>query len=384
MSKIILKLGFTLSICVVLVIISSMSLDSNSNKKGNNIWTQDSIKALNNYKIDLLKDETMEFNISDWDYYYSSNSADFKLGTLQKITSDEYNFKFDHSELIKNEKLVCPEELNLLNPKSNSTDLKSLMDFAFSKYNLLGGYKLGSWWDYFVSRKETLNYWNEHDPNQYEMEKDANGERKDDKMMGIFHDLMKNKFAREIIYESIKQNYKLINNKISVVQKRLLLLDVNSLVHFCENYSSNRKKYLNGRNSVIEKIGDNSTTDEYGLNTNSTEGFFFRRIEYDAVPPLELVSFLKALKSEIITSISTSDYDSNMSTVINSSELKINSHVNSKNKMGFLFRTNNNSFFIECNSMKLTKLVIKGKIFWRIVLNNGTDFITLDEGLTKI
>jgi hypothetical protein len=49
-----------------------------------------------------------------------------------------------------------------------------------------------------------------------------------------------------------------------------------------------------------------------------------------------------------------------------------------------LFRTNNNSFFIECNSMKLTKLVIKGKIFWRIVLNNGTDFITLDEGLTKI
>jgi|694.fasta_scaffold21788_5 hypothetical protein len=384
MSKIILKLGFVLSICVFVVIISSMSLVSNSNEKGNNIWTQDSIKAINNYKIDLLKDETIEFNISDWDYYYSSKSADFKLGAQQKITSDEYNFKFNYLQLFKDEKLECPEELNLLNPKSNSTDLKSLMEFAFSKYNLLGGYSLGSWWRYFVSTKETLNPWNDEDPNQYYMEKDENGVWKDDRMMGIFHDLMKSKLAREIIYESIKQNYKLINNKISVVQKRLLLLDVNTMVLFCENYSTNRKKYLNGRNSVTEKIGDYSAIDEYGLNTSSTEGFFFRRIEYDAVPPLELVSFLKALKSEIISSISTSDYDSNMSTVINSNELKINSHANSKNKMGFLFRTNNNSFFIECNSMKLTKLVIKGKIFWRIVLNNGIDFITLDERLNKI
>ena len=33
MSKIILKLGFALSICIIVVIISSMNLDSNSNKK---------------------------------------------------------------------------------------------------------------------------------------------------------------------------------------------------------------------------------------------------------------------------------------------------------------------------------------------------------------
>ena len=384
MSKIILKLGFALSICIIVVIISSMNLDSNSNKKVNSIWTQDTITAVNNYNLNILKDETVEFNISDWDYYYSLKSADYKLGTQQKITSDEYNFKFNHSELIKDEKLVCPEELNLLNPKSNSTDLKSLMDFAFSKYNLKGGYSLGSWWNYFVSRKETLNFWNEEDPNQYEMEKDANGERKDDKMMGIFHDLMKNKLAREIIYESIKQNYKLINNQINVIQKRLVLLDINSLIPFCENYSINRKKYLNGRNSLTEKPGDYSSEVEYGLNTSSTEGFIFRRIELDAVSPLELVAFLKDLKKEIISSISSSDYNSNMSTSINSSELKVNSHVNSKSKIGFLLRTNDNSYFIECYSMKLTKLEIKGKIYWRIVYNQGNDFITLNEGLTKI
>jgi hypothetical protein len=384
MSKIILKLGFALSICIIVVLISSMNLDSNSNKKVNSIWTQDTITAVNNYNLNLLKDETVEFNISDWDYYYPSNSTDFKIGTQQKITSDEYNFKFDHLELIKDEKLVCPEELNLLNPKSNLTDLKSLMDFTFSKFDLQRGYKLGSWWNYFVTKKETLNVWNDEDPNQYEMQKDANGERKDDKMMAIFHDLMKNKVARELIYESIKQNYKLINNQITIVQKRLLLLDINSLIPFCENYSVNRKKYLNGRNSITEKLGDYGATDQYGLNTSSTEGFLFRRIEYDAVPPIELAGFLKELKKEIITSISSSDYNSNMSTEINSNELKVNSHVNSKNEMGFLLRTNDDSYFIECSSMKLTRLEIKGKIYWRIVYNNGNDFITLNERLTKI
>jgi hypothetical protein len=384
MTKITLKLVFFLCISFIVVIISGISLDLSSNKKVNNNLIQDSIKAINNYKINLLKDETIEFNISNWDYDYSSNSANFKIGTQQSITSDEYNFKFDHSKLIKDDKLVCPEELNLLNPKSNATDLKSLMNFAFSKYNPRGGYLLGSWWNYFVTRKETLYWGNDEDPNQYEMEKDANGERKDDKMMGIFHDLMKNKFAREIIYESIKQNYKLINNQISVIQKRLVLLDVNSLIPFCENYYINRRKYLNGRNSLTEKPGDYSASDEYGLNTSSTEGFLFRRIEFDAVSPLELVGFLKDLKKEIISSISSSDYNSNMSTYINSSELKVNSHVNSKNKIGFLLRTNDNSYFIECYSMKLTKLEIKGKIYWRIVYNEGNDFITLNEGLTKI
>jgi hypothetical protein len=186
MSKIILKLGFLTSIFLVVGIIFGMRLDSSSNNNANNNLIQDSIKAINNYKINLIKDETIEFNISNWDYYYSSNNADFKLGSNQKITSDEYNFKFDHTKSIKEGKLVCPEELNLLNPKSNVNDLKSLMNFAFTKYNLESGYLAGSWWNYFVTRKATLNYWNEEDPNQYEMEKDANGERKDDKMMSIF------------------------------------------------------------------------------------------------------------------------------------------------------------------------------------------------------
>ena len=175
-----------------------------------------------------------------------------------------------------------------------------------------------------------------------------------------------------------------VNNQITIVQKRLLLLDINSLIPFCENYSVNRKKYLNGRNSITEKLGDYGATDEYGLNTRSTEGFLFRRIEYDAVPPIELVGFLKGLKKEIIASISSSDYNSNMSTNINSNELKVNSHANSMNKIGFLLRTNDNSYFIECTSMKLTRLEVKGKVFWRVVYNDGKDFITLNESLTKI
>jgi hypothetical protein len=73
-----------------------------------------------------------------------------------------------------------------------------------------------------------------------------------------------------------------------------------------------------------------------------------------------------------------------MSTNINSNELKVNSHANSMNKIGFLLRTNDNSYFIECTSMKLTRLEVKGKVFWRVVYNDGKDFITLNESLTKI
>jgi hypothetical protein len=195
---------------------------------------------------------------------------------------------------------------------------------------------------------------------------------------------MKNKFAREIIYESIKYNYTLINSKISVIQKRMMLKELNSLVPFFENYSVNRKKYLLGRASVTEKPGDYNNSIEYGINTSSIEGFFFRRIEFDGIPPGELLGFLNELKKEIITSFSSSEYNSNMSANINSGELIVNSHTNSNNKMGFLLRTIENSYFIECNSMKLTKLEVKGKTYWRIVFNEGNDFITLNNNLNKI
>jgi hypothetical protein len=217
------------------------------------------------------------------------------------------------------------------------------------------------------------------------MEKDKDGVRLDDKMMGIFHDLMRNKFAREIIYESIKQNFNLLNNRISLFQKRLLLVDINSMIPFCENYTLNRKKYLNGRTAVTEKPGDYDNGEDYGYKSLN-EGFLFRRIEFDSVPPLELAQFLKELKLIIANSLNSSDLNSNMSCEINEGKLKINSYANSKNKIGFLLRTinNNGSYFIPSESIKITKLEIKGKDFWRILYDQGRGFITLDENLNKV
>jgi hypothetical protein len=309
-------------------------------------------------------------------------SSNYKKGENQNVTSNDYNFNFDYSELIKIDKLVTPEELNLHNSQSNSMDLKSLMDFSFSKYSLLSGYEDYSWWRQYVTYNAALTPWNDENPDMYKMETDKNGQRLDDKMMGIFHSLMKNKRAREIIYEAIKQNFNLINPQISVFQKRLLLLDINSLIPFCENYSANRKKYLKGRTSVTEKPGEYSNV-VYGYES-SNEGFLFRRIEFDGIPPLELVQFLKELQKTILKSLMLSEYNSNMSCEINGGKLKINSYINSKNKIGFMLRANNNYYFVPNNSINITKLESNGKDYWRILFDQGNGFITLDENLNKV
>jgi len=382
MVKIIMKIGSALCVVSILIILSGMSLNSNSNNRSTNKLDQDSLKTINNYQITLLKDETIDFNISDWDYFYSMTSSNYIKGENQKVTSNDYKFNFDYSELIKNDKLVTPEELNLHNSQSNSMDLKSLMDFSFSKYSLLSGYEDYSWWRQYVTYNTALTPWNDENPDMYKMETDKNGQRLDDKMMGIFHSLMKNKRAREIIYEAIKQNFNLINPQISVFQKRLLLLDINSLIPFCENYSVNRKKYLKGRTSVTEKPGEYSDV-VYGYES-SNEGFLFRRIEFDGIPPLELVQFLKELQKTILKSLMLSEFNSNMSCEINGGKLKINSYINSKNKIGFMLRANNNYYFVPNNSINITKLESNGKDYWRILFDQGNGFITLDENLNKV
>jgi hypothetical protein len=60
--------------------------------------------------------------------------------------------------------------------------------------------------------------------------------------------------------------------------------------------------------------------------------------------------------------------------------------VNSKNKIGFLIRSasTTNSYFVTSPNIKLTKLEIKGKNYWRVVFDEGKQFITLDEKLVKI
>jgi hypothetical protein len=387
MKQYIFRLSLILPIGALFMILSATILNPKTDKSLLKNADQDSLKTINNYRITLLKDETIDLNISDWDYFYSTSSSNYKKGENQSISSNDYSFNFIYSDLINNDQLVTPEELNLHHPKSTSKELKSLMNFSFSKYSLLNGYNLMSWWRYYVSIKDniTLTPYNDENPDNYIMEKDKDGVRLDDKMMGVFHDFMRNKFAREIIYESIKQNFNLLNNRISVFQKRLLLVEINSMIPFCENYTLNRKKYLNGRTSVTDKPGEYDFRPEYGYETES-EGFLFRRIEFDNVPPLELAQFLKELKLIIANSLNSSDFNSNMFCEINGGQLKINSYVNSKNKIGFLIRSasTTNSYFVPSPNIKLTKLEIKGKNYWRVVFDEGKQFITLDEKLVKI
>ena len=385
MSKLILKSSLFFFILIVFVVLSGMTLNLKSDNKLNQNLAPDSLKTVNNYQVTLLKDETIDVSIDDWDYFHATSSSDYKKGENQSINTNDYNFNFKYSELIKNDNLITPEELNLYDSKSRTKDLKSLMSFSFSKYNLTNGYENMSWWRGYVTFKETWSIWNEEDPNQYIMEKDNDGLRLDDRMMGIFHNLMKNKLAREIIYESFKQNYNHINNQISGFQKRLLLTNINPMIVFCENYSANRKKYLKGKTILTEKPGEDSY-EEYGYET-SNEGFLFRRIEFDGIPPLELAKFLKEFQKIIVHSLNSSDYNSNMSCEINGGKLKVNSYANSKNTFGFLLRTSNNngSYFVTSQNIKITKLEIKGKDFWRILYDKEKSlFITLDENLKKV
>jgi hypothetical protein len=143
---------------------------------------------------------------------------------------------------------------------------------------------------------------------------------------------------------------------------------------------------LNGKTSITEKPGEENNGSEYGYET-SNEGFLFRRIEFDGVPPLELARFLREFQTIIINSLNSSDFYSNMSCEINGGNLKVNSYANSKNTFGFLIRTskNNGSYFVPSQNIKITKLEIKGKDFWRILYDEEKSlFITLDENLKKV
>jgi len=367
---------------LTLYVLTSMKIEMFEKESISNV-NQDSLTALKTYQLNLMKDESLDLRISNWDMLYASTDANFKFGEKQMISTSDYSFYFDYRELLKNDKLSIPEELNVLNAKSNSRDLKSLMNFSFSKYALNEGYLLTSWWRHYVTEKGVLYSWNDENPENYLMETDIDGERLDDRMFTIFHNLMQNKIAREIIYESIKLNINLINEEISVFQKRLLLKDIQLLISFCENYSLNRKKYLNGRLSVSSKQGVYDSFENYGYQSPN-EGFLFRRIEFDGVPPLELAQFFKELKQTIIQTIGTSRINSGMSCEIEGGLLKINSYANSKNQIGFLLRSNSNTYFVPKERITITRLQVKGKNFWRVNYYQQTDFITLDENLKPI
>jgi hypothetical protein len=381
MKKIIFRIGLILSIYSVILVLTGMSLTSNTNNRSTQVLDDDSLNTNDNFQVSLLKDETIEVEIGDWSYYYSHESPNYKKGDNQRISTSDYELNLNKQKVIN--QLKIPEELNFYNSKSSTSDLYSLYSFSIYKYSILG-YTNYSWWRAFVESKVTLTPYNDENPDSYIMNKDTDGTPIDERMMNIFHTLMKNKLAREVIYSSVKENYNLINHEISALQKRILIKEINHLTIFCENYSANRKKYLKGRVAITEKPGDYDFGAEYGYET-SNEGFIFRRIEFDGVPPLELAQFLKDFQKIIITSLNSSDFNSQMSCEINGGKLKVNSYANSKNKIGFLLRTKNNSgfYFIPGQKMKITKLEINGKDYWRVLYDDGNIFITLDENLKK-
>jgi hypothetical protein len=376
MSKIVLKIGLILSILSVIIILTGMSFNSSIENRSIHKLAPDTLKTINNYQVTLLKNETIDLNIGEGDYFYSTSSSDYKKGENQSISSDDYNFTFNYSELIKNDHLITPDELNLYNPKSTSKELKSLMNFSFSKYNLTNGFENISWW----------RYYDFNGGDEYQTMKDDKDHGIDVKMMDIFHDFMRNKVTREIIFQSIKQNFTFFNSQLTVFQKRFLKVEIDDLIEFCKNYNLNRKKYLKGRTSVTEKPGDYDFEADYGYETRN-EGFLFRRIEFDGIPPLELEKFLIEFQKIIVNSFNSSDFNSNMSCEINGGKLKINSYANSKNTFGFLLRTSNNngSYFVPSQNIKIIKLEINGKDVWKIIYDEKKLlYICLDENLKKV
>lgn len=386
MKQYIFRFSLILPFGALFMILSGTILNPTTDKSSLKNADQDSLKTDNSYSINLIKDESIIFSISYYEWLYDRNNNYFKLNDTITIHTKDFAFFSSDEEnsesyfnFIENQNIEVPEELNLYNSKSNTNDLKSLLNFSFYHFPD----KIKSWWRYY-----------DYDGGDKYISTNIDGNKEyqkpstipvEIKMMEMFHDFMRNKVTREIIYESIKQNYIKLNAQLTVFQKRVFLSELNDLISFCSNCYLNRKKYLNGRTSVTEKPGEYDFSAEYGYET-LTEGFLFRRIEFDSVPPLELSQFLKGLKLIIANSLNSSDFNSNMSCEINEGKLKINSYANSKNKIGFLLRTinNNGSYFIPSESIKITKLEIKGKDFWRILYDQGRAFITLDENLKKV
>ena len=356
MNKIIFKIGLIAATITLIVVLTGMSLKLKTDKKLNLHADLDTLKAEKNHKLNLPNGESIIFSIGQEEWLNDKSNPYFKINDTVSLTTGDYSFIFNdwgfielHGNLRKNKKLIVPEELNLYNSTSNTKDLISLMDYTIAQLN-----------EYIA------HYWN------------------DNKTYAIFHNLMKNKITRDICYSSIKENYELFNSQITVFQKKEFLSELDDLINFCINYNLNRKKYLNGKLSISDKPEDYRY--EYGYETWN-EGFLFRRIESDGIPPTELAQFLKEFQKVIINSLNSSDFNSNMSCEINGGELKINSYANSKNTIGFLFRTSNNngSYFLPSQNIKITKLEIKGKDFWRIIYDREKSlFITLDENLKKV
>ena len=377
MNKVFFKYNLVALISISLSLIVIMGFKSSYNSAEKNIELRDTLNTENHYSVVLNKDQSIKFSITDESWFFDKNNPYFEATDTIEIHTRDFKYLFNNNgyvsrygNLIQNKKLVVPEELNLYNSKSSVSELKSLMLFTIFNLN-----ENNSWWRYFIF----------NGGDEYKSSKDKNEKSLDYKMMGIFHDLMRNSITREIIFHSLKQNYGLFNDQISVFEKRLMLVELRALIDFCKNYTVNRKKYLNGRTYISEKPGDYDFRAEYGYESRN-EGFLFRRIEFDGVTPSELGQFLKEFQNVIGESMYESEYSSNMSCEINEGRLKVNSHVNQKNKIGFLLRTtlNNESYFIPGNDMKVTKLEIKGKEFWRITFDNGQGFVTLNENLNKI
>lgn len=329
------------------------------------IENSDTLKTDTTYFLEMNSNTTFEFDLNEiLDEVKITRTNEYTNEPRDTISLNFGDYKFPwevysfddfkpwYGFNVK-EEISIPEELNLHSSNSTNVDLEMLKSHSLERIENSGFFAAYGW--------------------------DAGGA---DKLRGIFHEFMNSKKARELIFSSIIKNYNLIENKLTVFQKKVFSSELKHLIFFCDTYSLNRNKYLNGNTSVLKDGYDYS---QYGYETKN-EGFIFRRIEVDNIPASEISQFLKDLLKIVNTSCSNSKYFSNASSSINNGELIVNSYINAKGEIGFLLHSSlhKNSFFIPMKNIYITRLQSNGNSFWRIKDLEETTFFVLDSNLKKI
>ncbi|MDB4091142.1 hypothetical protein N9528_02320 [Crocinitomicaceae bacterium] len=112
----------------------------------------------------------------------------------------------------------------------------------------------------------------------------------------FFHDLIKEKVARDIIVEYIISSYKNTENKIPLSVKKEFLALLNNLLTFLEEEITKIK--VNYDDPYGPDIDQSSSS-----KLNYFESFLVRRLHTDKIPISELKTCIKAFRSSILESI---------------------------------------------------------------------------------
>jgi hypothetical protein len=162
----------------------------------------------------------------------------------------------------------------------------------------------------------------------------------------FFHSLMKEKIARETIYDYILSSFNNVEKKIPISNKTSLLKIVKDLITFLEVDINSIK--MDSRNPNWPEI-----IIPNGKKLNFYESFLVRRIYFDKIPVAELKIFLKSLQNTIQLSLKSKGFLNLFMTKINNDltisdvnffELQVSS-THSTKKLTF---KHDNDIFVKC------------------------------------